>query len=139
MTDSILAQVPPSEVPNVWKEIFHHLEPAVDRCGGLYTMRDLFTLVMQGQMHLWTSTHECKIEAVAVTRFIDYPQLRVFAYSFIGGKHSMVHWFQFQDQMEDWAVRHGASMAEGYARKGWLRVLSDDWKQRWITIHKRLI
>jgi hypothetical protein len=91
---------------------------------------------MLGQMHLWISVNNGVIEAAACTRIIDYPKMRVLSLPFLGGK-VLQNWLHFQAQLEAWGRAHGCKEIEGYARKGFRRVLAD-WKFGWTFIRKPL-
>ena len=87
-------------------------------------------------MHLWLSIRDGKPEAAMVTRFNEFPRMKVCFIQFIGG-HDRKRWLRFQPQIEAWAKANGCSEMETYGRKGWIRVLKD-YVVGWTILRKAL-
>ena len=131
-----LILVPIADVLRAMEVAGPMLEPAIKQSDGRWGLYDVIALLLQGHMHLWLACNESGIVAAMVTRFIDYPRLRTCGLLFIGGK-GMRAWLEHEDTVAEWAKGQGCSELEGYARKGWLRVLPH-WKPSWTFITRKI-
>jgi hypothetical protein len=134
--DTTLVQVPIKDVMYLMPDIGPMLEPAIDRSDGRWTLYDVLALILQGQMHLWIAHDNEKVIAAMVTRFVDYPRLRSLGLMFIGGSMRKM-WLGHEDEVIEWARANNCTQMEGYARKGWLRILPH-WKPDWTFISRTI-
>lgn len=88
-------------------------------------------------MQLWTVWREKELAAIAVTQIKIYPRMKVCAVNFVAGE-GRDDWLHFNEVIAEWAKARGCSHFEGYMRKGWERVLGDDWERCWLTMRKEL-
>lgn len=130
-----LVLVPISDVLRVMPTVAPMLEPAIDQSDGRWGLYDVISAILQGHMHLWLAVDE-DIVAAMVTRFIDYPRMRACGLMFIGGKAREM-WLDHEDRVCEWAQGQGCAELEGYARKGWLRILPH-WDTHWTFITRKI-
>lgn len=133
---SELILVPPDKIFAVMPDVQPLLVPAIELSDGRWDIWSVAAQLLLGHMHLWISVENGKPEAAMVTRFVDYPKMRVLSIPFLGGK-AMDNWMQFEPQISTWGKAQGAVELEGYARAGFKRVLKD-WVFGWTFIRKPL-
>ena len=134
-----LVPVLAAQVTSVWPLVAPDLSKAIKRADGVMTEETVFKALLTRDMQLWTAWDEQgELEAAAVTQIVCYPGKTVCAIPLIGGK-KRDDWLVFQPQFEEWARANGCDALEGYARPGWLRVLSDDWRHCWTVIRRDLV
>lgn len=125
-----------NEILSVMPQVAPLLEPAIERSQGRWDLYSVIGHLMLGQMHLWISIKDGEIDAACCTRIVDYPKIRVLSLPFLGGK-VWRNWMHFQEQLGAWGRAHGCKEMEGYARKGFARVLTD-WEFSWTFIRKAI-
>lgn len=134
MSDLIL--VPVDKVLGVMPDVGPMLQPAIDLSDGRWDLWTVVAGLLGGQLHLWISLDDGKLEAALITRVVDYPKMRVLSLPFLGGK-AMEKWLHFQAQIEEFGRSQGCKEIEGYARAGFRRVLKD-WLFSWTFIRKAI-
>ena len=133
-----LIPIPCEQVPDAWALVAPHLRKAIARSDGNLTEEGVLQACCYRDMQLWTAWDGLDLEAAAVTQIICYPGRKVASIPLIGGRKRN-DWLCFQPQFEEWARANGCDALEGYARPGWLRVLSDDWRHCWTVIRRDLV
>lgn len=126
--------VPTNHLLPILADAMALLEPAIARSVGRWGVGDVAAALLTGQMHLWVSLDDGKIECACAVRFIDYPRMRACGLQFIGGKFPP-NWDEFEARVTEWAKANGCRELESYARKGWLRRLRH-WKPTWTFISR---
>jgi hypothetical protein len=82
-----IAYVPAEYIPLEWINVYKLLQPAVERSGGRWTMDSLLLALCVGDQVLWVSRDENKVIASALTtQIVNYPNKRILAFQFLGGK-----------------------------------------------------
>jgi hypothetical protein len=132
-----LVPVPAHDVPLIWPAAVAELRKAIRFADGVMTEATVYEALLSRDMQLWTAWDDDGLEAAAVTQIVCYPGKKVAAIPLIGGRRRN-DWLCFQPVFEAWARQNGCDALEGYARPGWLRVLSDDWRHCWTVIRKDL-
>ena len=137
-TDSKLILVPQHLVLGIFDQVGPMLQKALDRADGKFNLYDLIAWTLAGNMHLWVSMRDGKIEAACIAQILRFPRKTICGLPFLGGK-GMAHWLRFENQMMEWAKSQGATEFEGYdARAGaWLRKLTD-WSLKYTVIGKKI-
>lgn len=129
-----LTGVVAADIEHVWPVIAPLLQRAVDKSQGDMSVDDIRDALTKRDMQLWVWTENTEITACLVTQIVDYPRRRVCQMPFIAGR-SMKLWLACESMIAAWAKEHDCTQLEGFARKGWLRVLPH-WRQAWTTIRK---
>lgn len=132
MSDLVL--VPIDKVLAVMPDVQPMIEPAINRSDDRWDIWSVIAMLLNGQMQLWLSINDGKPEAAMVTRIIEYPKMRVLSLPFIGGR-ARENWMHFEEAIIDFGRRNGCAELEGYARKGWLRILKG-WIEGWTYIRR---
>ena len=115
-------------VPEAWAKHRDALLKALARTDN-FNEADVLQMLLAGHMQLW----HCDT-AACVGQVITYPKLKVYSFPLVAGV-GRDEWLHFQDDIAKWAKQHGCSQFEGYARRGWLRVLTD-WTEKHTVIRK---
>lgn len=123
-------------VDTVWPRVEPLMDRACKRSHGVYEPSDIYEALMGRTMQLWTAWDGKELVAAAVTEIRIYPRMKVLAMPLLAGER-LKDWLEFQPTFEEYARAHGCSHLEGYARKGWLRVLKN-WTPQWTVIRKEL-
>lgn len=132
-----LVPVPAKDVAEAWPVVVGELRRAIKRADGVMTEETVYEALLSRDMQLWTAWQDGELQAAAVTQIVSYPGKKVAAIPLIGGRKRN-DWLLFQPQFEEWARANGCDALEGYARPGWLRVLSNDWRHCWTVIRRDL-
>jgi len=105
-------------IPLVWDQVAPLLERALAYAEGLYTVQDIYGLLMYHKMQLWIIADEFTIHGCAVTEFRDFPQKKV-CYAVLAAGELEGEWGSWFDTVELWAYGEGASVMKAYGRPGW--------------------
>jgi hypothetical protein len=132
-----LIAIPAHQIPEAWPHVASALRKAIKRADGVLTEQSVYEALLSRDMQLWTAWDGLDLEAAAVTQIVIYPGKKVAAIPLIGGSKRN-DWLCFQPQFEEWARANGCDALEGYARPGWLRVLTGDWRHCWTVIRRDL-
>lgn len=120
----MIVQVPADGTCKIWALVEPLLAPAVKHTNGCYEMSDILKGIEDGFTQLWISYDEPSntIDAAMTTSIQIYPRRTSIRIGFIGGKN-MRRWLKdFVTAAEAFGRSHGATLVEGYFRKGWARV-----------------
>ncbi len=131
-----LLPVPAADVAAIWPIVAPDLRRAIKRSDGAMTEEHVIKCLLNRDMQLWTAWDNGELEAAAVTQIIVYPGRKVAGIPLIGGRKRN-DWLVFQPLFEEWARANGCDALEGYARPGWLRVLTG-WRHCWTVIRRDL-
>lgn len=122
------------EIDTVWAICSGLLQKVIDRDQKDFLVDDIHELLKSRDMQLWVWRARNKITACLVTKIVNYPRRRVCQMPYIAGA-DMKDWLACEPIITAWAKENGCSQLEGFARKGWLRVLPH-WRVVWTTIRK---
>jgi len=121
---STVMRVMPENVTPLWPQVEPLLAPelAMTRT---HTTDDVRRVIMSGLAHLWIQYSD-RVEAVAVTEFVNYPlglSLRVW----LGGASSDVRMkrHEFRDVTGRFAALNGCKWLEACGRHGWMKVFPE--------------
>lgn len=131
----MLTGIPAGRVASVWPAVAPMLARALDHGQGDYGLDDIRALLLDRSCQLWAWIEDGAIAACCVTTIIVYPRRKVCGLMLVGGK-GLARWLDAaQPVIAAWARAQGCTQLEGYARKGWLRVLKD-WRTAWTQIRR---
>lgn len=126
--------LPPSVIPEVWREVDRLLRPAMQRTGEM-PMRDLLGALLNGRFLLWVAVGE-RLEAVAVTEVAETTVGKVCVVVACGGS-KLKRWIGLLNGIEQYAQAEGCERMRIYGRKGWVRVLPA-YKAKRVILEKEL-
>ena len=137
---NIITAVPSDKILMLWEEVSPMLAPAVERSHGRWTMEFLLDALRSGQQQLWIVFEgEQPIKGVATTEILVYPNRKMLAIQYLGGKDLDTWGFSFLEIIEDFAKAAGCSGIEGTARKGFWKWMKEyDYKDAYIVYEKEI-
>jgi len=145
MNTSRLFSLPTEHVHLLWKDCIAWLAPAIERSRGTWTNETVLKAIMDRDLLLWASVRNGIVEAAAVSQIVIYPEVKVLALPFVGGKNRN-NWLIFEPTFIEYGLENGCTEFEGYMRRGWIGmsrkpsggVLGNDWEDCWTVVRKRL-
>lgn len=133
----MLGVIPAKDIDRTWHLCRPLIARAMKNGDNVYTIEDIKKGLETGVFQLWTWVENLTIVCCAVTCINNYPSKRICSLMIIGGRGLKMWKESAQKIMVDWAKKNGCTEMEGYARKGWLRVLPE-WRPVWTTIRRSL-
>ena len=124
------------DVPSVWEKVAPMIQRAIDKGNGDENIYDVRTEIDKRNAQLWVNEVNGEIIAAAVTKILVKPRKKICSLAYVGGE-GLKEIINLQGDMVKWAKDNGCSCFEGYARKGWTRVLKD-WRIVWTTIRMEI-
>ncbi len=123
-----LLQIPPDITDQVWGAVAPFLERAVTYSRGTNSVESARDRARSGHAQLWAIIEDekpHKVVAAGLTSLTDYPTgKRAMLIELLGGD-SMKLWADLKPELEIWAKQNGCSVVFCWARKGWVKKLSD--------------
>jgi hypothetical protein len=123
-----LLQIPPDITDQVWGAVAPFLERAVAHSRGTNSVDSARARTKTGHAQLWAIIEDekpHKVVAAGLTSLVDYPTgKRAMLIELLGGE-SMQMWADLKPDLEKWAKQNGCALVFCWARKGWLRKLTD--------------
>lgn len=136
-----VCDVPIDHLHFVWPQVRHYIDAALKRgAGGRYELPDVLDALLRGKARLWASwdAESQKFDAAIITETIQYPRLKELHLWLVGGEGRR-HWYDEAEAMiTAFARADGCSVVASGGRRGWLRGLSDEWRETGATWEKRL-
>ena len=114
--------VHPLLVKKLWPKVGPLLDKAVKRANGNLYLEDLLNDILAERAALWVVFNDREIEGAFTTQVSLYHRRRVCAVPFVGGRN-LRYWLEAYELIKDWARARNCDAVEGYARKGWFRML----------------
>jgi hypothetical protein len=113
-------------IDKLWPTVAPMFERLTRESSGCYEPDDVLAEIKAGEQQLWVAWDEVRlrVDAVMTTSIRTYPRRKSIRIIYIVGDR-MRHWFsEFEVQAEAFGRREGATLLEGFGRKGWLRLWS---------------
>jgi hypothetical protein len=102
-------------IPMIWPIIGPRLGPAMEKLQSLeYSLPDVHNMLREGYAQLWIAGAG---EMIAITRIVNYPNVKRLVVDFIEGSDPEDHFDQLE-YIEHWAVSLGATQSEASLRPG---------------------
>lgn len=128
-----------------WPIVSPMLLPAIKRARGTMTVETVYQDLKNRDSQLWVAVNDTEIEAVAVTRIIQYPGIKVMAMPLVGGKNRN-NWLHTEGMFVDFALSHDCQAIEAYMRPGWIgmvrrlskSVLGEEWEPIWTVVRRKI-
>ena len=119
--------VPPEEVMFAWNRARVHLEPAIERCKGRWTMEHLCAAVATGRSQLWLAFEDnSRVYGALTTEITNYPAKKMLSMHFIGGTDFDEWYGGLLEMITSYARDCGCDGLEGVARFGFWKWLEKD-------------
>lgn len=112
--------VEPVMIDRLWPDLLPFLEPAIERCRGLYLPEDVKTFCVDTKMQLWAVVRDDAIAGALVTEVVIYPRRKCLWIAFAGGA-GVQDCPEITDILADWASMLGCSAIRAEGRRGWVR------------------
>jgi hypothetical protein len=130
--------VDPNYVSAVWDKVESILRKSLHTAHGRFTMESILREIVNFQQHLWIVFDDDKeIVAALTTRFIDYPDKRMLAGQFLGGRDIMQWRDPMLETLEKWAKDNHCTGVEMTGRKGFSKVLATHgWTPEYTVFEK---
>lgn len=130
----------PLVAPRAIEQIWDTIDPLLDRIADAKVHKeDIYRLCLDGTWMLWVNRipETDKLISLAVTEFIEYPQLTNLRVVFLSGDDG--DWLSGISIFEKFARVNKCSEVEIHGRKGWERVLKNGgYDLSHITLRKRI-
>ncbi len=108
------------------------MERALQWGGPTHRLSDIAALIREGKAQWWSNGDGC-----IVTEIERFPLLSVVRYWLIFGE--LKQCLALEDQINEWAIGEGCTMAVATGRKGWGRAAAGTGWKPWLpNFHKRL-
>ena len=117
--------VPREHIPVVWERIKKFAERCAVYTYGRFTAEDMLKELLTKDQQLWIAFDKETIHGFWVTEVITYPQIKVLALHFVGGRR-FKEWFPDGfPKLQKFAKELGCSKMESYGRPGWEKMWQD--------------
>lgn len=123
-----LRGVPAPYVGLLWTQVseFLHEMPTED-----YTLSDIFNLILDRKIQLWTVYRGVEMVAVFTTEIVIFPRSKVLNVLMAVGSE-INGWFHlFRDVVIPWGVSQGCSAIEIQGRPGWEKLIDRTFPKGW--------
>jgi len=138
--ENIIRAIPAKKILEIWPAVSSMLYPAVERSHGRWTMPSLLSVLKDGSQQLWIIYEENEpIKGVATTEILSYPNTKMLAIQWLGGKDLDTWGFSFLEIIEDFAKAAGCSGIEGIARKGFWKWMKEHGYEDAYTVYEKEI
>lgn len=124
-------------LPDVWPFAADFIEKARTANADDYSLAEIYAELERKDAQLWVWAENNAITAAGITKITVYYNKKVCGLPYIGGKDVLKWLSAAETVISEWARAQGCTVMEGYARKGWLRVLPH-WKPDWTRVRKSL-
>lgn len=119
--ESVLLPVQAERLPMVWPMVRQYMQSAVDGAKDRFTLDDAYRFILEKDWVLWCSIRNKKIEAIACTEILQYPNKKMCMVRVLTGK-DYANWVGLEDGIAKWAQSIGCDGMEAIARKGWAKI-----------------
>jgi len=111
------------QVEKVWPLAKPYVEKACETNGG-FNAEHILEFLQSGLMQLWMAVDgkTNQVICVCVTEIREYPNFKVCDLRITTGEQ-FERWFNYMDQICEWARKEGCKKMEIFARPGWERIL----------------
>ena len=113
------------------------IDLALENGGHRYTLPDLRTACMEGEMQMFVAESDSEICGVLVTQIVQYPRRRVMQLAFMAGV-GIDEMLPHANIFDRFARDMDADELEIVGRMGWRKVMGEEWKTGGIILVKDL-
>lgn len=126
--------VPTEYVDNCWSKIETFVIEAAEATEGRYSVEELYEMAKDSRNNLWVTFDESGYKGFVLTSVNNYPQRRILAMNFCGGKEFKTWKTPIIDTLKRFARDCECDSIEAYGRKGWAKILKDEgYKSKFVT------
>ena len=117
--------VPREHIPVVWESIKGFAERCAIYTYGRFTAKDMLEGLLTKDQQLWIAFDGKAIHGFWVTEVVEYPQIKVLALHFVGGRRFKEWLPDGFPKLQKFAKELGCSKMESYGRPGWEKMWQD--------------
>lgn len=133
-----ISSVPKEYIQDIWPMVGKHLQKAIDKNPGLYTVDMLYADLINGAQLLWVAIDDGAIKMAATTRIVVFPSGSMMIAEWLGGDE-MESWLENAlETIESYANDMGCRRMEVYGRKGWKVLKQYGWNDAAVVYRKDL-
>lgn len=133
----MLVGIVSERLPKFWHLCAPLIDKAIQSTECDFDIDDIYIQALEKRCQIWVWIENDEIIACFVTVISIFPKRKICSIPLIGGK-GLRAWRNGVDEgIGVWAKNQGCTRLEGYARKGWLRILTN-WKIGSTTIRREL-
>jgi len=126
--------VPTEYVDECWSKIEPFVIEAVEATEGRYLVSELYEMAKDSKNNLWVSFDDHEYKGFVLTSVNKYPQRKILAMNFCGGKDFKDWKTPIIDTLKQFARDYECDSIEAYGRKGWSKILKDEgYKSKFVT------
>jgi hypothetical protein len=103
---------PKETIEDIWQEVAHYFQRALDKHDAEYTLDDLKKLILDGSWKLFVFVNNDKINGAAVVSFITYPRSHTAFVTCIGGNQLVTE--EYYKKFMVLLKEYGATKVQGY-------------------------
>lgn len=129
--------IPWWRVDRTWEITALLIDKAIQTTDCDFDIDDVHSRILNKEAQLWAWIEGDEITACFVTTILINPKRKICSVPLIGGTGLKIWRKGVDETLGTWAKAQGCEYLEGYARKGWLRVLKD-WFIVSTTIRRKL-
>lgn len=135
---TILYQVPPGLILHAWPLVRPLIVRALDSGEGSFHEADVAMACMTGAWQMWTAQapKDDAPVAIAVTEIVTFPHLKKLVIRYVAGELNLIQ--HHGTAVMAFGRQNGCTMIELYGRRGWSKVLPDEWTERYVIMQKEL-
>lgn len=111
-------------VKRMWPALAPMFARVTRHTNGCYEPEDVLAEILSGQQQLWVAWDGApgEVAAAMTTSITNYPRRKAVRVVYIAGAKMQTWLDAFVLEVEKFAAREGATLIEGFFRKGWGRV-----------------
>lgn len=133
----MLLGIASERLPKLWHLCAPLIDKAVQSIESDYDIDDVYQRALAKDCQVWAWVESGQITACFVTEIIIRPKRKILTVPLIGGSGLKVWRRGVDETLGEYGKYHGCEYMEGYARKGWLRILKN-WFTVSTTIRRKL-
>lgn len=133
----MLIGIASERLPKLWYLCAPLIDKAIQSTECDFDIDHVYERALSKDCQVWAWVEDKKITACFVTAILIHPKRKICSVPLIGGRGLRVWRNGVDETLGKWAKEQGCEYLEGYARKGWLRILKD-WFTVSTTIRRKL-
>lgn len=135
-----IMNVPKERLFEVWHSLTPYLKDLEGITKGRMDVDDVLMDALSGDSKIWLiySPSKRQTYAVAVTKVIQYSKTKSVLMEFCSGTDRHLWFAKAESSLVEYAKSVGADMVEALGRKGFIKLLGDDWASEHVILTKRI-
>jgi len=129
--------VQPESLNALWSQLCPWIVRALKEGAGEYEPEDILSLAKDKRCQVWALLDNSEVIGAIVTQIVVYPRRKMVLLFLASARDGLrEHWLPWIRHFEMWARSVGADGLEILGRKGWARVLPDDYSLTQVVMRK---